>query len=284
VVAPLGMRHSGYDLTPEILAGSSQAYDEWGEPTPGPRFTAQAAAGFHTTIEDLATFAAAALEGSGGAPVGRGVLRAESVAAMLAPAEASEGHYGLGYTVDPLPDTRASNGHGGANRGWFAVFRIVPRSGDGIVVLTNGSNGWAVYQQIVCAWTDWVVGRQGAGPCKKPAGLALIGTLADAGVAAAVERYRELRRTSAEAYDFGEDHLNQLGYALLQKQRIDDAIAIFELNVEFFPEAANPYDSLAEAYMLAGKTEQARASYRKSLELDPANTNAAKMLEQLGKD
>ena len=43
----------------DILAGSSRAYDGWGDPIPGPRFTAQAAAGFHTTLEDLTAFAEA---------------------------------------------------------------------------------------------------------------------------------------------------------------------------------------------------------------------------------
>ena len=53
VVRPLGMRLSGYELTPLILETSADAHDMWGEVTPGPRFTAQAAAGFHGTIEDM---------------------------------------------------------------------------------------------------------------------------------------------------------------------------------------------------------------------------------------
>ncbi len=71
---------------------------------------------------------------------------------------------------------------------------------------------------------------------------------------------------------------------MLQRSRIEDAIEIFKLNVEFFPEAFNPYDSLAEAYMLAGDTRLARLNYERSLRLNPDNTNAVEMLERLGRD
>lgn len=284
VVTPLGMSRSSYELTPEILSGSSLAHDMWGEPTPGPRFMAQAAAGFHTTIEDLARFAAAALDGADGGRPGRNVLPPETVALMLTPAPASNGRYGLGYDVVSLPDGRTANGHGGANTGWHAMLRVVPDSGDGIVVLTNGSNGWAVRQQIVCDWIEWLAGERPADGCKKPIGLALIGTIADEGVDAAIDRYRALRGGAADTYDFSEFRLNALGYGLLQKSRIDDAIEIFKLNVEFFPDAFNPYDSLGEAYMLAGDKQLARINYEKSLELNPENTNAVEMLEKLGQD
>ena len=42
-----------------------------------------------------------------------------------------------------------------------------------------------------------------------------------------------------------------------------------------FPNASNPYDSLAEAYLVAGQRERAITNYRKSLELNPGNVVAA---------
>ena len=53
------------------------------------------------------------------------------------------------------------------------------------------------------------------------------------------------------------------------------------MNVEQFPDSANVYDSLAEAYAAAGKRQLAEVFYRQSLILDPDNTNALKMLDQL---
>ena len=57
---------------------------------------------------------------------------------------------------------------------------------------------------------------------------------------------------------------------------------MFEANVVLYPTDANAYDSLAEAQMAAGLKDKSIANYRKSLELDPANENAVKMLERMG--
>jgi Flp pilus assembly protein TadD len=106
-------------------------------------------------------------------------------------------------------------------------------------------------------------------------------TVVTRGADAAVAQYRELKRTNAQDYDFTEGALNRLGYMLLEKSRNADAIAIFKLNVEDHPKSGNVYDSLAEAYAKDGQKQQAIANYRKSLELDPKNQNAASKLKEL---
>ena len=75
-----------------------------------------------------------------------------------------------------------------------------------------------------------------------------------------------------------------MGYALLGEDRLDDAIKIFQLNVEVYPEEANGYDSLAEAYAAKGDKKMAIKNYAKSLELDPDNTNAIERLNRLIKE
>ncbi len=59
----------------------------------------------------------------------------------------------------------------------------------------------------------------------------------------------------------------------------------YDLNVErqvkAYPEAFNTYDSLGEAFMKLGKKELAIRNYEKSLELNPNNKNADRMLEKL---
>jgi hypothetical protein len=47
--------------------------------------------------------------------------------------------------------------------------------------------------------------------------------------------------------NFAERELNALGYQLLRGNQIDDAIRVFELNVEAYPRSSNSYDSLGEA-------------------------------------
>lgn len=78
---------------------------------------------------------------------------------------------------------------------------------------------------------------------------------------------------------FGE--INALGYRMLGAERVDDAVAVFELYVELFPEDANAYDSLGEAFMVRGDTEEAITNYERSLELNPDNGNAVEMLAKL---
>jgi imidazolonepropionase-like amidohydrolase len=75
---------------------------------------------------------------------------------------------------------------------------------------------------------------------------------------------------------------NRRGYELLNHGRIDDAIAVFKENADKFPDSANAWDSLAEAYMKAGQKELAIANYKKALELNRHNENAKEMLRKLG--
>src|SRR6266566_2540379 len=78
-----------------------------------------------------------------------------------------------------------------------------------------------------------------------------------------------------------ESSVNSLGYGLLSRKQTADAIRIFQLNVELYPDSANTYDSLGEAYMAAGDKAQAVKNYEKSLSLNPQNTNATAMLKRL---
>ncbi len=97
----------------------------------------------------------------------------------------------------------------------------------------------------------------------------------------AIKKYYELKKNNFDDYNFKEDQLNSLGYSLLQGNRNKDAIKILELNVAEFPQSANVYDSLGEACMIDGNKAAAVANYKKSLELNPSNDNAKKMLQQL---
>ncbi|MDQ3804743.1 MAG: prolyl oligopeptidase family serine peptidase [Acidobacteriota bacterium] len=103
------------------------------------------------------------------------------------------------------------------------------------------------------------------------------------GIAAAVRHYHELKKTQPDRYDFSERELNVLGYELLGTGRVKEAVEIFKLNVEAYPQAFNTYDSLAEAYAVQGETELAIKNYRRSLELNPQNTNATERLKELEK-
>jgi tetratricopeptide (TPR) repeat protein len=96
-----------------------------------------------------------------------------------------------------------------------------------------------------------------------------------------LKTYHRLRKEEPDNWNFDENQLNMLGYQLLQRNMVEQAIEVFKLNVEIFPEASNPYDSLGEGYMTAGHKELAITNYERSLELNPDNDNAVRMLERL---
>lgn len=98
-----------------------------------------------------------------------------------------------------------------------------------------------------------------------------------------ITRFRAIKAEPSHDYYFDEREFNGLGYRLLNLNRPKDAVEIFKLNVEMYPNSANAYDSLAEAYVKNGQKELAIANYQKSLELNPENTNAKKMLAELKK-
>jgi tetratricopeptide (TPR) repeat protein len=75
--------------------------------------------------------------------------------------------------------------------------------------------------------------------------------------------------------------LNSLGYFYLNKDEIQEAIYIFRLNTTLFPGSYNTYDSLGEALLKLGEKDAAIENYKKSLELNPKNSNAKDMIENL---
>jgi hypothetical protein len=81
--------------------------------------------------------------------------------------------------------------------------------------------------------------------------------------------YRAMGDYGLPAADIVESSINAMGYRHLEDGEIEKAISIFELNTETFPLSANAWDSAAIRY------------YRRSLELDPDNNNAAIMIERI---
>jgi Flp pilus assembly protein TadD len=100
--------------------------------------------------------------------------------------------------------------------------------------------------------------------------------------AGALAAYREVRRRNPKSPAVEEFRLNRLGYTFLGRRKLDEAIAVFTLNVEFYPDSWNVYDSLGEAYMNRGDTDRAIRYYRKTLQMNPNNPGARTALRTMG--
>jgi dienelactone hydrolase len=101
------------------------------------------------------------------------------------------------------------------------------------------------------------------------------------GFAHAAEIYRDLHERNP-AFVLSENDINQWGYALMERvDGLDDAIAMFNFGTTLYPASANLFDSLGEAHENKRDTAAAVASYRRSLDLNPKNANAAAHLAAL---
>jgi thiol-disulfide isomerase/thioredoxin len=66
----------------------------------------------------------------------------------------------------------------------------------------------------------------------------------------------------------GESELNSLGYLLLKHNKIAEALRLFQVNANLYPESANVISSLGEGYLKNGDTKNAIIQLERSLELN----------------
>ena len=144
-----------------------------------------------------------------------------------------------------------------------------------VLTLVMGAGLFAV------AMTQWVPQVKAAYDPRKSIAETLSATIASTGINPAVRQYHDLKAAEASTYNFDEDELNNLGYEFIRSKKFKEAIRIFQLNVEAYPQSSNVYDSLGEAYMDDGNKLLAIANYQKSLDLNPKNHGAVVMLQKL---
>lgn len=97
------------------------------------------------------------------------------------------------------------------------------------------------------------------------------------------ERFKSLLKNNPEKKYFEEAEFNTLGYRFLNEGKTDEAVEVFAMCTESFPMSANAWDSLGEAYLKRNDKKSAKESLEKSLDLNPKNTNAKMLLEQMRK-
>jgi|SRR5215213_10524394 len=106
-------------------------------------------------------------------------------------------------------------------------------------------------------------------------------TLKEKNIEAMIAQYRELKAKGLGDIYTSESELNAMGYRLLGANQVREAIEVFKLNVEAYPNSANVYDSLAEGYLAQGDKQLAIETYKRALEIDPQLESARKALNAL---
>ena len=276
ILEPVGMHDTGYDHSTEIMERRAAGYERSGNGYRNARYLDMtipySAGALYSTVEDLLRWDQALYTGE--------LLSDRWKAKMFEP---FLGDYAYGWGVKTAPigadeSDRTITAHGGGINGFNTLIARVIEDRH-LVVLLNNTGGTSL-REMQTGILDVLYGREPAHP-KPPVAEVLNEVVDEDGVEAAIARYHELREHHGDEYDFGENQLNDLCYRLMADGDTDGAIEFCKLNVEQFPESFNPYDSLGEAYMAAGKTELAIQNYAKSLELNPENANAVRQLMRL---
>ena len=282
VLRPLGMNRSSIDWEEEFFKTKVFSHDALGKPR-GQNVNkgVNAAASLHTTAEDYARFVIAVLNGTGLSKKSHRMMLEPHV--RVAPKKHAQIAWGLGWGLETR-EKGSSFWHWGDN-GFSKAFIIADTdSKNGLVFFANGANGLSFLDEVLTG----VFGR--SRPSSKyidyerfdsPSRI-LFKEAASGSAEEAIANYLKRRSADPES-SISERQMNRLGYNLLRVKKVDAAIAVFRQNTKDFPKSANTWDSLAEGYMVKGDNKSAIYYYKKSLELDPENKNAAKMIEELEK-
>ena len=149
VLEPAGMIHSTFlqPLPPALDENAARGHRDDGKPMGDAKwhtYSAMAAAGLWTNARDLARFAIEVQRSVRGDP-GR-VLTASSAAEMLSPV--GVGPFAVGFQVDRLGEGWYFS-HSGSNWGFVCNLIAHKVKGYGLVVMTNSSRGWVLYQEVL---------------------------------------------------------------------------------------------------------------------------------------
>jgi tetratricopeptide (TPR) repeat protein len=108
-------------------------------------------------------------------------------------------------------------------------------------------------------------------------------TTHEEGAEAAIEQFNQLREDydNAGAYDFREQEMNVVGEELAAEGHHEDAIIIFELNAERYPDSPLPWAGIGESHEALGNIDEAIAAYEKALEINPNQGSLVRKLEEL---
>ena len=109
--------------------------------------------------------------------------------------------------------------------------------------------------------------------------LTLTQAFVSEGTEAAIVEFERVRREYPDRLDEGD--VNALGYVLLGRDKVDEAIWVFERNTLDYPESSNVWDSLGEGLRAAGRLEESIEMYGKAAEMDPTNENARRFVEEM---
>ncbi len=275
-LAPAGMTHTVFGDSRTLMPGTAVSYHYVYPSSDGngdlarvyeayPDFM-RSGAGVNTSAGDLAHWLIKVDHGD--------FFKSKATLALMwTPGAYNNGQRGpraLGWTATERTLHRAVGAEGGGR----AAFAVYPDDGVAVIILTNlsGANPEELVDQIA---VNYIPGMKLNGV------TALRVALQKRGFANARATFDDLKAHDPD-FDVAESDLNRWAYRLLGSNKPARALEVFKLVVSLHPDSSNAYDSLAGGYEATGNKASAITNYRKSLELDPHNSNGIERLKALG--
>ncbi|MBC3920499.1 beta-lactamase family protein [Undibacterium sp. CY18W] len=273
--AVAGMRSVGFGDSRDVIPRKAVSYRYEGQSTNlkhvvevFPPFL-RTGAGMNSSAEDIANWLIALQQGK--------LISAAGLKQLWTPGTFNNGKptvWALGWPVVRQGDYAAVAGMGGAR----SAFYVYPDHDLAIVTLTNLAG--AEPQAMI----DDIAGFYLPGLRKAHGGTYAVHLLreqiAQSGYDGLTDKLKKIK-TDQGLPDPSEDEFNSWGYRLLGKKLADQAVAVFGLGIQVYPNSANLHDSLAEVYEFKADTASAVKHYRLSLALDSQNRHASERLQAL---
>lgn len=281
VLSPLGMNASGLGREGKSLPQAAKGYQRRGGQivAAGPidPFLAFSAGGMYSTTTDIARWEKAFYDDE--------ILSAKA-RVLLGTAPANGYFCGLRFECRPVGPERTERDtifHGGRILGFNSLLLRIPQ--DRIFIALFNNTDSTRLETMAAGLLEVLYGRTSCVPRRSLAEECRVAQKGK-GIQAAIRDLRAIRREESALIDPEPEELQltALAYELLGQKKLPDALAIFSFTVEQFPNSWNAYDSLAEAQAAAGLNKQAVKNFGKSLELNPANKNAAEQIQKLKKN
>ncbi|MFK2820674.1 serine hydrolase domain-containing protein [Flavobacteriaceae sp. LMIT009] len=173
-------------------------------------------------------------------------------------------NYGFGWGLEDDESKPQSVSHSGGWVGFGTFLYNEVETKSGFVVLTNNSfeNFGGILDGISNIWNGEPYDIPNPSLRRSIASVIL-----EDGIDNGITLYHELK-VDTTRYKFSEQEINSLGYQFLGENYVDEALGIFKLNIQEYPESANTYDSYGDALLVKGDSLKALENFQKCFEMD----------------
>lgn len=282
IFEPLQMKNSGVDSPKILLKNRAEGYEYGFNGFENADFinmenSILSAGAIYSTVEDLNLWQNAIYGGE--------FLSNENKNLMFTP---TLGNYGLGLFVGKFKPAGMSKeitsvGHHGGINGFSALLIRFVEAQTTVILLDNTRAERRGNLENISLAVFQILNNIAPEKIKQSMQVAMTEKMHSGAKGEELAAFYRKIKTEKTVYDFSgaETFLNNLGYFLLEKHLVKDSLFVLKLAIEEFPNSANTFDSYAEALMKDGQTEAAIKNYRRSLELNPKNTNAVERIKKL---